>query len=87
LLRAEVFPGLQPLFMDEETLLRYQEWGEPLLPAYRSRLARLTKDVRYTNFHCLIALMLQLNIRLEQEALLADVQLQLPMAPLDQGSP
>ncbi|MCL5981109.1 MAG: DUF2220 domain-containing protein [Firmicutes bacterium] len=87
LLRAEVFPGLQPLFMDEETLLRYQEWGEPLLPAYRSKLARLTKDVRYTNFHCLIALMLQLNIRLEQEALLADVKLQLPMAPLDQGSP
>ncbi|MBT9173055.1 MAG: hypothetical protein DDT21_01445 [Syntrophomonadaceae bacterium] len=72
LLKEHAFPGLIPLFMDGETLLKYQEAGEQLTAAYRTKLEKMKKDPAYTGFTALIDLMLELNIRLEQEALLAD---------------
>lgn len=72
LLQEKVLPGLQPLYMDEKTLLAYQDYGETLNPVYRKRLEKLGQSPQYAVFHGLISLMLELNIKLEQEALLID---------------
>jgi hypothetical protein len=72
LLQEKVLPGLQPLYMDEKTLLAYQDYGETLHPVYRKRLEKLGQSPQYAVFHGLISLMLELNIKLEQEALLID---------------
>lgn len=77
LLKDHAVPGLIPLFMDKETLLKYQEAGEQLTAAYRTKLEKIKKDPAYAEFFRLIELMLKLNIRLEQEALLAEGDLQL----------
>ncbi len=77
LLKEKAVPGLIPLFMDSETLLKYREAGESLTPSYRSGLEKMKKDPAYAGFRDLIELMLALNIRLEQEALLAGEDLQL----------
>jgi hypothetical protein len=53
------------------------EAGEQLTAAYRTRLEKMKKDPAYAGFDTLIDLMLELNIRLEQEALLADGELPL----------
>jgi hypothetical protein len=71
-LRENVLPSLQPLFMDKETLLAYREMGESLNPSYRNKLLKLRENPKYAAFWELITLMLELDIKLEQEALLAD---------------
>jgi hypothetical protein len=43
-----------------------------LNPVYRKRLEKLGQSPQYAVFHGLISLMLELNIKLEQEALLVD---------------
>ncbi|MEW5785415.1 MAG: Wadjet anti-phage system protein JetD domain-containing protein [Bacillota bacterium] len=71
LLKEQALPALQPLYMDRETLLAYRGMAESFGPSYRARLLKLRHSPRYAAFHDLIGLMLELNLRLEQEALLA----------------
>ncbi|MDO9535734.1 MAG: DUF2220 family protein [Bacillota bacterium] len=70
-LRENVLPSLRPVYMDKETLLTYKTMGESLSPSYRSKLIKLMQNNKYSTFFELITLMLELNIKLEQEALLA----------------
>lgn len=72
LLKEKALPGLRSVYMDEETLLTYRHMGESFGSSYRGRLLKLKQSPRYAAFHKLIELMLELNLRLEQEALLAD---------------
>ncbi len=51
--------------------------GKIVRDAYRTKLEKMKKDPAYAEFFGLIELMLKLNIRLEQEALLAEGDLQL----------
>lgn len=72
LLKEQVLPVLKPIYMDRETLLTYRHMAENFAPSYRPRLLKLQQSPRYAPFHDLLDLMLDLNLRLEQEALLAD---------------
>ncbi len=71
-IQERVFPDLLPLYMDEQTLLTHQDWGEPLDSIDRGRLFKLSQAPKYQDFNGLLALMLDYNIRLEQEILLVD---------------
>ncbi len=72
ILKEQAFPTLKPLFMDCETLLAHRHMAEQFPDSYRHRLEKLKQSPRYSHFHALIDLMCAQNIRLEQEALLAD---------------
>jgi len=72
LLREKAIPTLRPLYMDAKTLLAYKNMGESLSSSYRNKLIKQRQSSQYEVFHSLIDLMLELNIKLEQEALLAD---------------
>ena len=79
ILKETAFPSLRPLFMDVDTFLRYIDMADPLTPAYKNKLARLLQDPAYREFHLLIEQMLKHNMRLEQEAILADSNFNLPI--------
>lgn len=70
LLQEGPLPALQPLHMDEKTLWAYRDLGEQLTASYRRKLEKLGQSPQFAVFHGLISLMLELNIKLEQEALL-----------------
>lgn len=70
LLKEQALPALEPFYMDRETLLNYRDMAETFPIPYRSRLLKLRQSPRYAIFHHLIDLMLELNLRLEQEAIL-----------------
>lgn len=74
LLKETVFPNIRPLFMDQDTLLSYRHMADTLHPSYVKRLEKLLSDDRCNEFHPVIQTMLAHNLRLEQEALLADVK-------------
>ncbi|MHB1256433.1 MAG: Wadjet anti-phage system protein JetD domain-containing protein [Dethiobacteraceae bacterium] len=74
ILKETAFPNIRPLFMDEATLLSYRHMTDTLHPSYAKRLEKLSQDTRYNEFHTVIQTMLAYNLRLEQEALLADEQ-------------
>ena len=79
ILQETAFPELKPLFMDETTLLKYRHMAEPLKPAYKKKLTQLLQDPRYKQFHSVLTQMLSKNLRLEQEAILADSTFVLPV--------
>lgn len=79
ILKETAFPHLTPLLMNEATLLKYRHMAEPLKPAYKNKLAKMATDPRYAEFHNVIDKMLTHNIRLEQEAILADSSFILPV--------
>ncbi|PKM83201.1 MAG: hypothetical protein CVU89_00125 [Firmicutes bacterium HGW-Firmicutes-14] len=68
----KTIPGLEPLFMDEVTLLKYRDYCDELEENYIKQLEKLLDKKEYDNFRPVIRLMLQEKIRLEQEALLAE---------------
>jgi len=74
ILKETIFPNIRPLFMDENTLLAYRHMADTLHPSYVKRLEKLLADVRYDEFHPVIQTMFAHNLRLEQEALLADMK-------------
>ena len=74
-LRENVMPSLCPVYMDEKTLLACRDMTENISLSYRSKLINLKENPKYECFFGLIDLMLELNIKLEQEALLADKNL------------
>ena len=63
-------PGARPYMMDAMTLLGNAGRGRALDGRYREELAMLLEDEAYSIFHETILMMLDLGIRLEQEALL-----------------
>ncbi len=71
LLEEKVLPDLIPFCMDEETLLRFRSLADSFPASYRTRLGNMRRSPRYERFHTLLDCMLQHNLRLEQEALLA----------------
>jgi len=68
-LRRETGIPFKPLWMDLETLLKYQERGMKLTDNYRRKLLKALEDPVYQEFWVIIDRMLALNIRLEQEAI------------------
>jgi hypothetical protein len=78
ILKETAFANLTPLLMDEDTLLAYRHMAEPLKAAYKNKLTNMASDARYAEFHSVIQQMLTYNIRLEQEAILADSAFSLP---------
>ncbi len=66
----KVIPKIEPLFMDEVTLLKYKNYCEELEDNYVKRLEKLLDKKEYETFWPVIKLMLKEKIRLEQEALL-----------------
>jgi len=77
-LKETAFPHLIPMLMNETTLLKYRHMADPLKPAYKNKLVKMGTDSRYTEFHDVIVKMLTHNIRLEQEAILAESTFILP---------
>ena len=70
-LRNTYFPDLIPFLMDADTLRKNREMCMSISGnAYRQKLERLLQNPDYSVFYSAIQLMLQENIRLEQEALL-----------------
>ncbi|MDN5330866.1 MAG: hypothetical protein PWP45_91 [Tepidanaerobacteraceae bacterium] len=67
----EIIRELNPLYMDVETLEKYKAFGEPFGRDYEERLRELLGKEEYGEFHGVIEKMLELKIRLEQEAIIA----------------
>jgi hypothetical protein len=69
-LREEIINELIPLYMDTDTLDKYSCEGEKFSKPYAEKLKGLLLLSTYNIFHDVIIMMLDKNIRLEQEALL-----------------
>jgi hypothetical protein len=67
-LRRRVSPRFVPYRMDSETLEAHVRWAKPLTASERRRLARLQKRTDLADLQPLIATMLQMGLKLEQEA-------------------
>lgn len=71
-LQKEIVPSLIPDQMDIQTLEKFKSRGRPLgSKEYENELRKLLDDTDYEIFHPVIKRMLQLKLKLEQEALLA----------------
>lgn len=64
-----LIPHLQPLQMDVATLRENSRFGDTFDAKYRKRLEQLLDNDEYTAFSEVIEAMLQMGIKLEQEAL------------------
>lgn len=69
-LKSKLIDELIPLYMDLETLRRYMDYGEKFDNEYGKKLEKLMENNEFLIFHELIKEMLNLGIKLEQEALL-----------------
>lgn len=69
-LKQNISPAATPYKMDEETLISNANKCKPLTEDYRKELGKLLDDSTCTVFYPVISLMLEKNIKLEQEALL-----------------
>lgn len=67
-LRRRTGLPLRPLLMDRETYLVHAERGMPFDDRYARQLAALLEDAEYAPFHDVIAEMLRLRRRVEQES-------------------
>ena len=61
--------SIRPLYMDENILLKYTNQTEKLTVNDRKRLENYLNNNEYKRFHELIRLMLEKNIKLEQESI------------------
>lgn len=66
----EIIPDLKPMDMDGKTLVENEQYAISLTENDRKRLERRLIDKRYSDFWPVISLMLEKNIKLEQENLL-----------------
>lgn len=66
----KIIKSLIPMNMDVETLLKYIVYADSFDDSYRGKLQKLLQRRDYEIFHDVIQKMLQLNVKLEQEALL-----------------
>ncbi len=69
-LRDNSLPELQPVFMDIDTLRKYQQFCVPFHDGYAGKLCKLLENPKYRVFHPVIDYMLQHGVRLEQECIL-----------------
>ena len=70
-LKSKIFPRLLPYRMDLSTLEAFSDRAMPIeSEGYRRELEKLLTEDDYAVFHEVIRLMLEKNLRLEQEALL-----------------
>jgi len=65
----DVVPTLEPHLMDVETLLKHRGQCQGLSKGYDKLLKALLEDMGYDEFHGVIKVMFQENIRLEQEGI------------------
>ncbi|MDT3700988.1 MAG: DUF2220 domain-containing protein [Thermincola sp.] len=65
-----IIPALKPLYMDDNTLLKYRDYCDELEDNYVKRLEKLLDKQEYEIFWPVIRVMVRDRIRLEQEALL-----------------
>lgn len=54
--------------MDKDTILQFKKYAETIDTNYKHKLERLLGDPRYEIFQVVLETMIELNIRLEQEA-------------------
>ncbi|MBS3970370.1 MAG: DUF2220 domain-containing protein [Clostridia bacterium] len=71
----KVIPTLEPLFMDEDTLLKYKDYCDEIDNRYIKQLEILMKNENYKTFWPVIKIMIRKKMRLEQEALLTEDKL------------
>lgn len=68
-LKDHYFPTLHPIMMDQKTLLTYKDHAAKLTKNYESKVALMLNDEQFEFWHPIIKIMLQENIRLEQETI------------------
>ena len=76
-LRRNYFSNLKSLFMDEYTYNKYLKYGMHFSSEYAIKLTSLLKDDSYGLWHKLIEALLENKIRLEQEGLVINMNLEL----------
>lgn len=65
----DVVPTLKPHLMDVETLLSYRMQCQELSKGYDKLLKEILEDKGFAEFHEVVGVMLQENVRLEQEGI------------------
>ncbi len=68
-IRIHYFPALRPLWMDEQSYLRYAEFGLEISSSYESKIRDMLGDERFARWHGLLGLMLKHGKRIEQESM------------------
>ncbi|MBO8162084.1 MAG: DUF2399 domain-containing protein [Brevibacillus sp.] len=66
-LRQNYFKELQPLWMDEQILIKYKDRGIPLKDPYLLKVKALLADPRYATWVNVLRGMIQHRVRIEQE--------------------
>ncbi|NLM60280.1 MAG: hypothetical protein GX194_14455 [Clostridium sp.] len=69
-LKSSIIPSLKPYLMDRKALESRIKYGKKFDPRYAEKLKSLLKDEDYSEFREVIKLMLEKNIKLEQESFL-----------------
>jgi len=68
-LKNNIIKELHPLNMDVNILRKYARYGDPFSESYRKKVKKLLEKEEYEVFYGAIKAMLELGIKLEQEAL------------------
>lgn len=68
-LKERFFPSLAPLWMDADTLIRYEASAAAVTEDYAGRIRQLLADARYPEWTPVLEIMLERRIRLEQETI------------------
>lgn len=69
-LKTTIIPSLKPYLMDKGALESRIRYGMPMDSRYGDKIRKLSEDEQLKEFREVIALMLEKNVRLEQEAFL-----------------
>ncbi len=70
-LKEKIIPQLQPYKMDVATLMDFKESALKIeTPSYKTRLKNMRNDSTYIEFWQVIDIMLEFDIRLEQEKII-----------------
>ena len=69
-LKKEIIPQLKPYNMSADTLKEMKQYAKGYSTEYRKKLEKALDDARFKEFYDSIVCMLELGIRLEQEAFL-----------------
>lgn len=68
-LKVRFFHELQPLLMDIATLKRYKKRAIPLTATNKKTINRMLAEERYTYWHSLLQVLLEQDLKLEQESM------------------
>lgn len=69
-LKKEIIPELKPYYMDAHTLKTMKDFGLKYSTDYKRKLEKALINTKYMEFHDTIKCILELGVRLEQEAFL-----------------